>query len=112
MLRQHSTFENIWRLNVWQLFINYGIAYFNIAPSVTANGWGLTGACSLIVVLGTLANLASVASSIIVYKDWIVIVAGGDIQMLARKIRFEKCVTSIAKFDFDLIRNELNLPID
>lgn len=62
------------------LFLNWQL------PFISANGWGLTGACSLIVILGTLANLASVASSIVVYKDWIVIIAGGDSQRLAGNI--------------------------
>jgi hypothetical protein len=35
--------------------------------------------------LGTLAQLASVGSSI-VFKDWIAIIAGGDSETLARKI--------------------------
>ena len=56
----------------------------NIACLV--DGWGLTGACSVIVILGTMANLASVSSSIIVYKDWVVIIAGGDSTKLARKL--------------------------
>ncbi len=51
----------------------------------TADGWGLTAACSVIVILGTLAHLASVGSSIVVYKDWIAIIAEGDSQTLARK---------------------------
>jgi iron-regulated transporter 1 len=32
-----------------------------------------------------LAHLASVGSSIVVYKDWIAIIAEGDSQTLARK---------------------------
>lgn len=55
-----------------------------IFRSIQDQGWGLTGACSLIVVIGTLANLASVACSIIVYKDWIAIIAEGDDARLAR----------------------------
>lgn len=57
--------------------------YFREILVTEVSGWGLTAACSLIVILGTLANLASVASSIVVYKDWVVIIAGGDSQTLA-----------------------------
>lgn len=50
--------------------------------------WGITLACSVIVILGTLAELASVASTIVVNKDWIVILAGGDQERLAGKMEF------------------------
>ncbi|EFX70364.1 putative ferroportin [Daphnia pulex] len=58
--------------------------YFKERLVAEADGWGLTAACSVIVILGTLAHLASVATSIAVFKDWIVIIAGGDSQTLAR----------------------------
>nr|CAH0102249.1 unnamed protein product [Daphnia galeata] len=58
--------------------------YFRELLVTEADGWGLTAACSIVVILGTLAHLASVGSSIVVYKDWIVIIAEGDSQTLAR----------------------------
>ena len=59
-----------------------------IFPYFVVDGWGLTCACSLIVIICTMAHLASVASSIVVYKDWIVIIADGDTQQLASKVNF------------------------
>ena len=59
-----------------------------IFPYFVVDGWGLTCACSLIVIICTMAQLASVASSIVVYKDWIVIIADGDTQQLASKVNF------------------------
>lgn len=80
---------------------------------ILADGWGLTGACSLIVIMGTLANLASVASSIVVYKDWIVIIAGGDSQRLARKnIDANKLLFNYILITFCFIRNEFYLPFN
>ncbi|XP_046645830.1 solute carrier family 40 member 1-like [Daphnia pulicaria] len=58
--------------------------YFKETLVAEVDGWGLTAACSVIVILGTLAHLASVGSSIVVYKDWIAIIAEGDSQTLAR----------------------------
>ena len=49
----------------------------------TGNSWGIPMACIVIVILGTFAELASVASTIVVNKDWIVILAGGDQERLA-----------------------------
>jgi len=43
----------------------------------------MTGACSLIVALGTVASLASVASSVVVDKDWVAVIAAGDKDVLA-----------------------------
>lgn len=43
------------------------------------------GACSLIIVLGAIAQLASEASSIVVYKDWLAIISDRDDQKLASK---------------------------
>nr|CAH0102250.1 unnamed protein product [Daphnia galeata] len=57
--------------------------YFKERLVAEVDGWGLTTACILIVILGTLAQLASVGSSI-VFKDWIAIIAGGDSETLAR----------------------------
>lgn len=54
-----------------------------MTSSFLADGWGMTGACSVIVIVGTLASLASLASSIVVYKDWIAIMADGDSNLLA-----------------------------
>jgi solute carrier family 40 (iron-regulated transporter), member 1 len=62
---------------------------FIVSLVFTADGWGLTAACSVIVILGTLAHLASVGSSIVVYKDWIAIIAEGDSQTLARKSKLD-----------------------
>ncbi|XP_046459342.1 solute carrier family 40 member 1-like [Daphnia pulex] len=58
--------------------------YFKERLVAEADGWGLTAACSVIVILGTVAHLASVGTSIAVFKDWIAIIAGGDSQTLAR----------------------------
>lgn len=66
------------------LYPNVALSDYSYSRSIV-DGWGLTAACSLIVILGTLANLASVASSIVVYKDWIVIIAVCDSQTLASK---------------------------
>lgn len=62
----------------------YSVRLKLIFTFFSGDGWGLTGACSLIVIIGTLANLASVAGSIVVYKDWIAIIAEGDSDKLAR----------------------------
>jgi len=46
--------------------------------------WALNLACALIVALGTVASLASIASSIVVDKDWVAVIAVGDADFLAR----------------------------
>jgi len=57
--------------------------YFQPQLEYEGNSWGIPLACSVIVVLGTFAELASVASTIVVNKDWIVILADGDQERLA-----------------------------
>ncbi len=68
----------------------------------TVDGWGLTAACSVIVILGTLAHLASVGSSIVVYKDWIAIIAEGDSQTLARKSELNVGYNKLLSANFQL----------
>ena len=91
------------------LYILYIALNFNFFFPV--DGWGLTGACSLIVVLGTLASLASLASSIVVYKDWVAIMADGNTQKLASEsvivIQCDRIICSIlytlsVRYEFDL----------
>ena len=54
----------------------------------SGEGWAMTGACSLIVALGTVASLASVASSVVVNKDWVAVIAAGDKHVLASESDF------------------------
>lgn len=79
LFQRQARHRKCWQqlLSIQNQFANYLYLIF------LANGWGLAGACSLIVIMGTLAHLASVASSIVVYKDWIVIIAGCETQKLA-----------------------------
>ena len=56
--------------------------------------WALNLACALIVALGTVASLASIASSIVVDKDWVAVIAVGDADFLARKSRFRSLLTT------------------
>jgi len=58
--------------------------YFRSQLELEGNDWGIPIACGVIVVLGSLAQLASLASTIVVDKDWIVILANGDQDQLAR----------------------------
>lgn len=57
-----------------------------IAPIFAGNGWGKAAACGMIVVLGSLAQLASVATNIVVDKDWIVILSDEDQNQLASNV--------------------------
>ncbi len=50
-----------------------------------AHSYGMAGACSLIIAMGAIAQLASVASSIVVYQDWIAIISDRDDAKLASK---------------------------
>ena len=50
-----------------------------------AHSYGMAGACSLIITMGAIAQLASVASSIVVYQDWIAIISNRDDAKLASK---------------------------
>ena len=62
------------------------VVFFLFLLFLTGNDWGIPIACGVIVVLGSLAQLASLASTIVVDKDWIVILANGDQDQLASKI--------------------------
>lgn len=59
---------------------------YNLEPIHAGNSWGTPLACGLILVLGSVSKLASLASSIVISKDWMFILANGDQEQLASEI--------------------------
>jgi len=49
--------------------------------------WGHPVASSVIIILGSLAQLGTVTTSIVVTKDWVAVIANGNQEQLASKIK-------------------------